>query len=418
MAKNQSITEWLQSLPKWGVYALMAGILVVVGIPMVYYGFGFNKKPQEETRQPVKIDMQDADVESYDKTRMQTYQDADMNKNINKNRDDYWDSLSDDLVSKGNVNDDLSGYTPNEQYLIRNGLKTREQVDRERAAEAAAAAQRTAALSGYGSGSAAPQRPMTQDQKDSAYFARLERSMQIASKYMPQDTGTEAPEQPQPTEPVEEKKEEEQRKIDITNQLSNLPSDSFSGDGIVTSLVGPEESDVVHYAGTKQSKPVKATFLKNETLSNGQRVIIRLMQDMTLSDGTIIPANTHITGTCAFSSRLKIDVKMLHYNGRMFPTDISVYDNDGTEGIYCPTVEKSKKNKRRAKEVAGGTMSALGSVAGTLLMGNPFIGRIASTGLSAATSVINDDGSVSVKVSPGYEFYVFENVKKDGKGMY
>lgn len=418
MAKNQSITEWLQSLPKWGVYALMAGVLVVVGIPMVYYGFGLNKKPQTETRQPVKIDMQDADVESFDKTRMQTYQDADMNKNINRNRDDYWDSLSDDLVSKGNVNDDLSGYTPNEQYLIRNGLKTREQVDRERAAEAAAAAQRAAAMNGYGSGSAAPQRPMTQDQKDSAYFARLERSMQIASKYMPQDTGTDAPEQPQPVEPAEEKKEEEQRKIDISNQLSNLPTDSFSGDGIVTSLVGPQETDVVHYAGTKQSKPVKATFLKNETLSNGQRVIIRLMQDMTLSDGTIIPANTHITGTCAFSSRLKIDVKMLHYNGRMFPTDISVYDNDGTEGIYCPTVEKSKKNKRRAKEVAGGTMSALGSVAGTLLMGNPFIGRIASTGLSAATSVINDDGSVSVKVSPGYEFYVFENVKKDGKGMY
>ena len=109
---------------------------------------------------------------------------------------------------------------------------------------------------------------MTQEQKDSAYFARIEKAYQLAAKYSAQDSD-------EPEKAPEEPKEEE-RKIDLgSSATANLPTDAFDGDGIVTSLVGPEESDVVHYAGTVHSKPVKATFLKNETISNGQRVIIR-----------------------------------------------------------------------------------------------------------------------------------------------
>ena len=167
----------------------------------------------------------------------------------------------------------------------------------------------------------------------------------------------------------------------------------------------------MHYGNGVRPKPVKATFLKDEKLVSGNRVIMRLMQDMTLADGTIIPENTHITGTCNIGRRMKINVTVLNYGGRMFPVDISVYDNDGTEGIYCPLVQESNNMKRKAKKVAEGVVSSAGTVAGTLVTGNPILGGMATRGIMTATSSIGDDGTVSVKVSSGYEFYVYENVK-------
>ena len=104
-------------------------------------------------------------------------------------------------------------------------------------------------------------------------------------------------------------------------------------------------------------------------------------------------------------SRTQLEVDSIH----------SVYDNDGTEGIYCPAAESSNKKKNAATRAASDVVSGVGSVAGTILTGNPFVGRMASSGFSAATSAINDAGMIEVTVSSGYEFYVFENKKEENK---
>lgn len=410
MAKEKfDLIDRLSELPKGKLIAIVAVFMIVVGFVAVYFGFGFHKKPVEEEKPAVVLEVAEAMVDQKDQTRIDLYKEAEYTDRSNRMKDSYWDLLGNETSLPGTTRStdeylDPAIYSSGEIYLITHGMKTREEVDREHAEAAARRAMEAAASQGASVGSA---QPMTQAQRDSAYMARLENAYKLAAKYTAPAPAPEVSSAPTaPEAPVEE-----ERKIDLEPETpANLPTDSFESDGIVTSLVGAEETDVVHYAGTTRSKPVKATFLKNETLSNGQRVIIRLMQDLTLSDGTMIPANTHITGTCTFASRLKIDIKMLHYNGRMFPTDISVYDNDGTEGIYCPTVESGKKGKKAAKDIATGVMGGVATVAGTVLTGNPFVGRVASSGLSSATSFINTDGSVSVKVTPGYEFYVFENV--------
>ena len=422
---NKGIIDRLAELPKGLVLSVSVLVIAVIGFVLVYFGFGMNKKPVPEQNGPVIIDMPEASSKDYDKSRLETYQEMDYNRNYDNMRDSYWDSLGDDLVSTKSdkpSNDvlDPSVYTPVEIYQIQHGMKTKEEIDREHAAKAAQAAAAAQSGYGYGAGSYAQggQPQMTAAQKDSAYFARMEKAYQIAAKYTPQTMGGEMPPpggtaQAEPAEPEAPK----ERTIDLAAPSSSLPADSFDGDGIITSLMEPDRPDGVNQVGTTNSRPVKATFLKNESLSDGQRVIIRLMQDLTLSNGTVIPANTHITGICHFSSRLKIDVKMLHYNGRMFATDISVYDNDGTEGIYCPSAESGKKKRKAAKDIASGAVSAVGGVAGTLLgsgVGGAMLGRMASSGIQSITSSINSDGSVSVKVTSGYEFYVFENVEKDG----
>ena len=417
-----SLIDKLSTAPKWAVITGAVVFVLLLGFVMVYFAFGLGKPKQVAAAEEkgVEIFFPDA-VETKNSTSLvEAYRTGVRGEDVldePSGAGDYWDMLGEGgLVSSNNEEGPSSGpkkkwrkeeldpnvYSPIEITNIVNGFRTKEEIDEEHR-------QRDAIFDKAikNASNALPQQ--TQAQRDSAYMARMEMAMEMAMKYqqpaggtIPSDTGD-----PKPEEEVEP-----ERKIEIESP-SVLPTDILADDGIISSLDTPTDNGVIHYDGKRKVKPVKATFLKNEKLTNGQRVIIRLMQDLPLSDGMVIPANTHITGTCNFSRRLKIDVKMLHYGGRMFPTDLSVYDNDGTEGIYCPLVSSDDKKKKKLAQTAGQAVSAAGSIASSLLTGNPFLGSIASSGISAATSSIADDGTVSVNVSSGYEFYIYENVKED-----
>lgn len=409
--------EKIGNLPKWAVLAIGGVLVLGLGYGMYYLSIG-SKKPKETAPEQVIIDMPDAPVDKFSTTAMNAFEDE---KSGKSKVDDYWNSLGGgkddiDVSLPGSTSPaalDPTVYTELEIFYIQNGIKSKEEIDRQHAEDAARAAQEEKERRREEEQAARSRpKPLTQAQQDSLYFARLEKAYAIAAKHS--GAGQAVPE-PEP-EP-----EPEERRIDLDNAAapSSLPTEVF-GDGIVTSLDEPSLNGIVSYGGKSRSLPVKATFLKNERLVSGNRVIMRLMQDLILSDGTVIPQNTHITGTCTLSRRLQIKVTMLHYGGRMFPVDISVYDNDGTEGIYCPMVDESRSKASKAKKVAGDMLSGAGSLVGTMVTGNPLVGSVASRGLSSSiqsvTSAITDDGNVAIDVTAGYEFYVYENVKdNDGK---
>ena len=237
--------------------------------------------------------------------------------------------------------------------------------------------------------------------------------MAIASKHTAQAAGV-----PATPEPAAEPETPKDPSIDIDAlrkgaSAAAMPVDALQDDGIISSLedTGPAYSGAD--SRPRSFKPVKATFLKTGKVTSGNRVIIRLLEDLTLSDGMVIPSNTHITGYCSFSSRLKINVNMLHYNGRMFPVNISIYDNDGTEGLYCPLAVSGKKQKKAAGQVANNALQSIGNIAGSVLMNNPFLGSFTSSNINAITGMIGDDGVITINVTSGYEFYVYENPKKE-----
>ena len=420
-----SFNELMTRTPKWALVAGASVLLGILGYGMYYLAFGMQKKPEEE-QMSISVDMPDAEVNEYNTSAMEEFQ---KDRNRRSSAQDYWDSLGDDQTDPNGASKvdpfaydslDPAVYSELERQQIRDGVKTKEQVDREHEETARRARElQEAYLSAGGSGYTARQKVYTQAQQDSMYMARLDMAYKMAAKYSQQPA---AP-APQPAETEPKVEEEPDRTIDLDGddvKPSTLPTDGWSDDGIITSLDTPSQNGVVHYGGKVRRKPVKATFLKNEKLKSGNRVIMRLMDDMTLADGTVIPASTHITGTCNIGRRMKINVTMLHYAGRMFPVDISVYDNDGTEGIYCPLVEESNKSKKVAKKVAQDAISTAGTLVGTVVTGNPFLGSLATNGIRTATSAIGSDGSVSVSVSSGYEFYVYENLKEEdeaaGKG--
>ena len=167
-----------------------------------------------------------------------------------------------------------------------------------------------------------------------------------------------------------------------------------SSDGIISSLDDDFEDAAVQYEGAK--RPFKCMFVRDQKITSGQRVTLRLLEDYN-QDGVRIPANTHLAAICKIGDRLELQVRSLEMNGRIIPLALDAYDTDGLQGIYCPETSASK-NSRTATNDA---ISTAGATFGGL------VGDIASTVIrTGATIAKSASGEVSASVVSGYEFYL------------
>ena len=398
----QKFFDWFEKLSNGKKLLVMGGVLVVfLGIAGFFLFPDLFKDKTVEAPPVVMADIPDAEIREEDNSRVKAY---------SKNSD-YWDDLAkkndagtlvingsvEQLLSPGEQEYDPNEYSPLEIQQMKAGVVTKEQLDREHAAQREHERQIMEATRPR---EVAP--VLTQAQQDSIYFARMERTYQMAAKYTSAMSGEPAP---------AAEKEEELRRIEIPKE-QRLPQESMAKDDIICSLEDEDRPGVIYENGKVTVAPAKATFIKTEKIIGGQRVIMRLMQDLYLSDGKVIPANTHITGMCSVGKRLEIKVSTIQHGGRMYATDLSVYDNDGTEGIYCPVIEQ-KRAKKAAGNVAAQIVSGLASDAASLFTGRRTLGSAASTGIQEVSSMTMKDGSVAINVSAGYEFYVFENVEEN-----
>lgn len=402
------LLDWITSLPKALQLLLVFFIIGLLGFSVWFFVFAPEEEPVQDLQRQVLLEMPSATLDEDNSSQMDTYRRDRLRSSVSAS--DYWDNLGQDevggLIVDGDGGDasgaapkdeylDPEVYSPTEIYQIQNGTVTKAEVD----ARHARLAQEAKAAA------AAAPKPVNQD---SLYFARMEKAYQMAMKY----GGAPAAAAPEETA---EKKEEEvaPRTINVEKERTYIPEQAMQSDGLISSLE-QEKRGMTYSDGDVQLTPVRATFLKTERVVAGQRVIMRLIEDLRLSDGTMIPANTHVTGICEVGSRLDISVRTISYGGRIYRTDMSVYDNDGTEGIYCPVIER-KKGKKAASRVAGQAASSAATLAATLFTGNPLVGRMASTGINELSGSVLSDGSVAINVVAGYEFYIFENIKRNGK---
>lgn len=418
-----NVLDWFGKLPKWVSYTL--SFIAVAGLCFLIALSFFPKKEVEPQREEVHIvqEMPDAEVDNSITGRLKSYING---VNDKVGADDYWnqldgedgeDSFGDGGLIVNGPNGSSSGdsryngeyldpeeYSELEIYYIKNNLKSKAKIDAEHAQRKAEDERLRESLMASSQRSPA----MTQAQKDSILRSRMEMAYEMAAKYSQPAQPAQQPVQQPVAEP-----EPELRHIDVSDHEANVEAsyidmNAFSDDGIISSLSEPTSGGVIHYNDVRaKSTPVKCTFLSTEKLVSGQRVIMRLMQDLVLSDGTLIPSNTHITGTCRTGNRLQITVNAIHYGGKMFQTNIIAYDNDGTEGIYCPVLE-TEKAKRSKKRVAGAAASGTASAVLGALTGNPYLTRIASSSMNEVTRAVEDNGSISINVVSGYVFYLLE----------
>lgn len=102
---------------------------------------------------------------------------------------------------------------------------------------------------------------------------------------------------------------------------------------------------------------ISACIYGNQTVTDGQKVRLRLLERMRVGD-IIIPANSVVTGLAKLTGeRLGIGITSIEYAGSIYNVKLNVYDTDGQEGIFIP----GSMELNAAKEVAANMGTSMGS---------------------------------------------------------
>jgi hypothetical protein len=179
----------------------------------------------------------------------------------------------------------------------------------------------------------------------------------------------------------------------VTTLEDGFTSVTSSG---VSSLEGASEQFFVD-----EEYPFKCMFVRSGKLKSGERVSIRLLEDMVI-DGQLVPKNTHLMAVCSIGSRLDLNVASIDLGGKIINLDYDAYDNDGTKGIYCPGIS-DRTASQAASTAVSGARSRLTSRIGRAAQ------DVVNTGLSLITL---SGGETAVQVPAGYQFYLVKSRRK------
>ena len=246
-----------------------------------------------------------------------------------------------------------------------------------------------------------PSRQAREEQEQAEREAEIRRQM-LARGYDP-DTGMPLNGNPyvqQPSQPVQQEPapQEEPEPATPKAQVRKSGGVSSLGKGLGSSVSSGITSlgEDSQYVTEDPAHPFKVKFAYDEKIESGQRVTLRLCEDMVV-EGVLVPANTHLFAICSVGNRLTLKVTSLNINGNIYSINLVAFDNDGGEGLYCPqNSQAGKQAAQEAGQIASTTVqSAMGGLAG----------RIVSAG---ATLIRSKNGSEKVEVTAGYQFYLMQ----------
>ena len=189
----------------------------------------------------------------------------------------------------------------------------------------------------------------------------IEKSYQIAAKYMP-DTQGKAATDTQPTQTTENLQEKAAPKpvSQVYHGVVSLLAAPMDNDEFMEQYGKPRNMGFITVAGNggiTEKNSIRACVYQTVTLSNGKELRLRLLEQMRAGD-MLIPANTIMTGSAKISGeRLQITITSIQYAENIIPVELTVYDMDGIQGIYVPNSDEVKA----VKEIAANMGTSMGS---------------------------------------------------------
>ncbi|MCE8188554.1 conjugative transposon protein TraM [Porphyromonas gingivalis] len=202
-------------------------------------------------------------------------------------------------------------------------------------------------------------------------MALLEKSYQLAAKYMPSGGGQSSSNMPLASD-GETASERKAVSASRNGKAVAFPVRQVSGQ-VVSALAQPMSDSTfrseyvkerlyafntaVGVSSSTEKNTISACVHNNQTVMDGQTVRFRLLEPMLVS-GRKIPCNALVVGTAKVQGeRLAIVISSLEYRGSIIPVELSVYDTDGQAGIFIPgSMERSA-----AKEIAANMGTSVGS---------------------------------------------------------
>ena len=202
-------------------------------------------------------------------------------------------------------------------------------------------------------------------------MALLEKSYQLAAKYMPSGGG-------QPSSNmalVSDGETASERKAAATTRNGKAVAFPVApvSEQVVSALAQPMSDSTfrseyakernflfqtaIGTASQTERNAISACVHNNQTVTDGQTVRFRLLEPMQVSSREI-PRNALVVGTAKVQGeRLAVIISSLEYQGNIIPVELTVYDTDGQPGIFIPgSMERSV-----AKEIAAGMGTSVGS---------------------------------------------------------
>lgn len=355
----------------------MAVFLIVIGILiLILVILNFRKaedKPSEEGTESIFIELPDAEITQVPDSKSDAYTAKDIGRNSLV--DDYYDScelawndgsktVEDPMKTVGGGNDE-----PVQAETVQ--LKSTEDL--------------------FGSsapGRTPPKKPSnpyreTAAQREERHQRRRDEAIDMANELSGRDAKEVASEGHSPERIA----------------LGQLPASGSRRSGIISSLDGTgggvtsvqKQTDAF---SSDSDHPFRCVFLRDEKLKSGQRVTIRLLEDM-LVGPYIIPKNTHLLAYVTIDARLELEINSIEIGGHIIALGYTAYDTDGIKGIYCPEAGEA------ARTVKTSGLSTIGSVIGGRV--GRVAGEIVNTGVSIAQS---KTGERTVMVPAGYNFFI------------
>ena len=338
---------------KTKVYIFIGAAVLIL---FLLFSYEFKKKAEDSGRSDqVYVEMPDADIKEVSTSKTHayaTFTDEEKNQDI----EDYW---------------------------------TRCQKDEEQKKEAKKAEEIITPSSSAGGYSSPPSTTPTYtnpyretpQEREQRHQRRREEAIEMAERMRDGENPTYQEEEPTPEETIVIP--------DAVVTRTSVVSYSDDGWGSGISSLGTEAA-----TDLTDDRPLKCMFSRQEKLKSGQRVAVILLEDIRVN-GTVIPKNTHLMGTCRLSNRLEVSFESIEIGGRILTLGYEAYDMDGSKGIYCPDVANVGKTAReRGTDIARSSLSSrLGRVAQDVV----------STGVSIARS---SSGEATVTVPSGYSFFI------------
>ena len=195
--------------------------------------------------------------------------------------------------------------------------------------------------------------------------ALLEKSYELAAKYMPAGQGGTA-QQPTAADKEEDKKTVRNGKAvaqpvgQVEERVVSTLAQPMTDSEFITAQTAERNfgfHTAIGSAATAGRNTIPACVHGNQTITDGQAVRLRLLEPMQVAERRI-PRNTVVVGAARVQGeRLGIDITSLEYRGTIIPVELTVFDSDGQEGIFIP----NSMEVSAAKEVAANMGSSLGS---------------------------------------------------------
>ena len=240
--------------------------------------------------------------------------------------------------------------------------------------------------------------------------ALMEKSYELAAKYMGGQNGTQAAGQTAEPSPVQKAGKNTAKPVrQVTHQVvSSLGQPMSNAEFVATFSQERNRSfnTAVGIMTVSDRNTIPACVYGAQSVTDGQAVRLRLLEPMAVAD-RIIPRNAVVVGAAKIQGeRLGIEITSLEHDGTIIPVELEVYDTDGQPGIFIP----NSMEMNAVREVAANMGGSLGSSINISTNAGAQLASDLGKGLIQGTSqyIAKKMRTVKVHLKAGYRVMLYQ----------